>query len=282
MVAVEILQIIFTFLIIAIIAMVGLLIYYYIKNRKTNEITSEFKEDIYTNHNDNDFSITKDQFSPYNSDSNNDYNTNDGNNDYKTNNVNNDYNDYNDLDSDFGKDFNEHTISFSDNDEDDFKFVAKKWEEPRPVSQAPKNGVASKVFQEPMASSHKDIIENSYDLDTSLSYSHNSIAYDNNDSLLGDDSSFSDNSSLKGEDLSSNDFNHEDNGVYNNLVGSNDFMTNNLNNDVFFEENGLNSEDGEVALTNYQNSLSISNDGKIMNLSVGDTIIFHYNGESYS
>lgn len=45
---------------------------------------------------------------------------------------------------------------------DDYGFVTKSWEEPREKQRETKNGIASKVFQEPMNSKHQDIISNDY------------------------------------------------------------------------------------------------------------------------
>lgn len=50
------------------------------------------------------------------------------------------------------------------------KFVTKSWEEPMGTNQEPKNGIASKVFQEPMHSKHQDIINKNYEKEDNNSY----------------------------------------------------------------------------------------------------------------
>jgi hypothetical protein len=82
---------------------------------------------------------------------------------------------------------------------DEYAFVSKSWEEPMGQKQELKNGVASKVFQEPMHSKYQDMI-------SSESKDNNAKFIELNDNLTTNDSSFDDlNTALNNFDTGNQD-----------------------------------------------------------------------------
>lgn len=134
----------------------------------------------------------------------------------------------------------------SHDDLNDYGFVTRSWEEPMEKKPESNNGVASKVFQEPMHSKHQDIISNGYQKEDNYTPIESSINNNNyNSASVRFDGLKDDENDLK------NDFGNEhkanyDNDSYsstgtnkNNLNNIDNLTTNekNINENIGFEDN---------------------------------------------
>ncbi|MBZ9571555.1 hypothetical protein KQY27_08350 [Methanobrevibacter sp. TMH8] len=126
-----------------------------------------------------------------------------------------------------------------DSDElENYRFVTKSWEEPMSKQQKLNNGVASKVFQEPMHTKHQDIISNEYqkeDKYTDIESGINKNNENSNGSIHFD--GFSEDGSIINNDFERNKENNYEYDNYNDNY-NNERDLNNIEENTHFEDDG--------------------------------------------